>query len=104
MAGPRPALLAIALIGLPVQVAAAEHRFDVPGGSLSATLPKLSRQAGVSISVADGQLWQVDVRPVRGRMDIEDALKRMLAGTGARAVRVNATSWGVGRGSWRGRV
>ena len=97
MAGPRPALLAIALIGLPVQVAAAEHRFDVPGGSLSATLPKLSRQAGVSISVADGQLWQVDVRPVRGRMDIEDALKRMLAGTGARAVRVNATSWRIER-------
>jgi len=89
-------LLAIALVGLPVQAMAAEERaFNVPGGALSTALPQLSRQAGVSISVADGRLWQADVRPVRGRMDVEDALKRMLAGTGARAVRVNGTSWRI---------
>ncbi|WP_428681772.1 TonB-dependent receptor domain-containing protein [Sphingopyxis sp.] len=98
MAGWRPSLLAIALIGAPVQAAATEERvFNVPGGALSVALPQLSRQAGVSISVADGPLWQADVRPVRGRMDVEDALKRLLVGTGARAVRVNRTSWRIER-------
>lgn len=98
MASWRSSLLALALIGLPVQAVAAEERtFDVPGGALSSALPRLSRQAGVSISVADGQLWLADVRPVRGRMDVENALKRLLAGTGARAVRVNGTSWRIER-------
>ncbi len=98
MASWRTSLLAVALIGLPAQVAAAEERaFDVPGGALSSALPQLSRQAGVSISVADGRLWQAKVRSVRGRMDVEEALKRMLAGTDARAVRVNGTSWRIER-------
>lgn len=98
MAGWRPPLLLLAAIGLSAEVAAAEEQaFNVSGGALSAALPQLSRQAGVSISVADGRLWQAKVRPVRGRMDVEDALKRLLAGTGARAVRVNGTSWRIER-------
>ena len=76
MARWQTSLLALALVGLPAQVAAAEERaFNVPGGALSTALPQLSRQAGVSISVADARLWQADVRPVRGRMDVQDALK-----------------------------
>ncbi|HEX2813492.1 MAG TPA: TonB-dependent receptor [Sphingopyxis sp.] len=98
MARWQTSLLVLALVGLPAQVAAAEERaFNVPGGALSTALPQLSRQAGVSISVADARLWQADVRPVRGRMDVQDALKQMLAGTDARAVRVNATSWRIER-------
>ena len=76
-------LLALALCSLPVQAMAAEDRvFNVAGGALTTALPVLSRQGGVSISVADARLWQVEVKPVRGRMDIDDALRRMLAGTG----------------------
>ena len=53
--------LALVLLSLPVQVQAAEERmFDVPRGALSASLPQLSRQAGVSISVVDGRLWQAN--------------------------------------------
>lgn len=91
--------LALMLVGLPVQAIAAEDRvFDVPAGDLSVSLPLLSRQAGISISVADAGLWQVDVRRVRGRMSVDDAIQRMLAGTNARAVRVSATSWRIERG------
>ena len=87
-------LLALALCSLPAQAMAAEDCvFNVSGGALTTALPMLSRQGGVSISVADARLWQVEVKPVRGRMDIDDALRRMLAGTGARAVKVSATSW-----------
>ena len=76
-----------------MQALAAEQRaFDVPKGSLSTALPVISRQAGVSISVVDAKLWQARVKPVRGRMSVEEAIQRLLMGSDARAVRVSATS------------
>lgn len=86
---------ALALVA-PAQ-AAEECMFDVPKGNLSAALPLLSRQAGVSISVADAELWKSRVRPVRGRMSVDAAIRRMLDGTQARAVRVSDTSWRIER-------
>ncbi|SNS43520.1 TonB-dependent receptor domain-containing protein [Sphingopyxis indica] len=87
-----------AAIALPAQAMAAEERaFDVPSGSLAAALPVLSRQAGVSVSVADADLWKSRVRSVRGRMPVGEAMARMLAGTAARAVRVSGTSWRIER-------
>jgi len=77
--------------------AAEERMFDLPKGNLSAALPLLSRQAGVSISVADAELWKSRVRPVRGRMSVDVAIRRMLNGTQARAVRVSNTSWRIER-------
>lgn len=69
----------------------------MPKGSLSAALPLISRQAGVSISVADANLWKARVKPVRGRMSVEKAIQRLLDGSDARAVRVSATSWRIER-------
>jgi outer membrane receptor protein involved in Fe transport len=60
-------------------------------------LPVISRQAGVSISVVDAKLWQAKVRSVRGRMSVEEAIRRLLAGSDARAIRVSATSWRIER-------
>ena len=91
------AVAAIALC-LPAQALAADERaFNVPKGSLSSALPPISRQAGVSISVADAKLWQARVKPVRGRMSVERAIERLLDGSDARAVRVSATSWRIER-------
>ncbi|KGB57321.1 TonB-dependent receptor [Sphingopyxis sp. SE2] len=91
------AVAAIALC-LPAQALAADERaFNVPKGSLSSALPLISRQAGVSISVADAKLWQARVKPVRGRMSVEKAIQRLLDGSDARAVRVSATSWRIER-------
>ena len=88
--------LGLAIIILPAQAMAAEERaFDVPRASLSTTLPLLSRQGGVSISVSDPALWRTRMRPVRGRMSVDEAIRQMLDGTGARAVRVSATSWRI---------
>src|SRR3546814_17437509 len=85
------AVAAIAL-SLPTQALAADERaFNVPKGSLSSALPLISRQAGVSISVADAKLWQACVKPVRGRLSVEKAIRRLLDGSDARAVRVTAT-------------
>ncbi|MBK6414190.1 TonB-dependent receptor [Sphingopyxis sp.] len=95
----RLSLVAAAIaLSLPVQALAADERvFDVPKGRLSTALPVMSRQAGISISVMDAKLWQSRVKPVRGRMSVEKAIKRLLGGTDARAVRVSATSWRIER-------
>lgn len=86
------------MLSVPAIAAASEQRaFDVPKGSLSNALPLISRQGGVSISVADAALWQSRVRSVRGRMSVDEAIRRMLADSGTRAVRVSATSWRIER-------
>lgn len=92
-------LVAMAImLSLPAQAMAAEERaFDVPKGNLSSVLPVISRQAGVSISVVDAKLWQARVKSVRGRMSVDEAIRRLLAGSDARAVRVSATSWRIER-------
>ena len=74
-----------------------QRAIDLPKGTLSQMLPVFGRQAGVSISVADPQLWQSRVKSVRGRMTVAKALERMLSGSGARAVRVGSTSWRIER-------
>ena len=79
--------LGLATIILPAQAMAAEERaFDVPRASLSTSLPLLSRQGGVSISVSDPALWRTRMRPVRGRMSVDEAIRQMLDGTGVRLV------------------
>ena len=91
------AATAVAL-SLPATAEAAEDRaFDVPKGSLSTVVPIISRQGGVSISVTDARLWKARVRPVRGTMPVDEAIRRLLAGSDARAVRVSATSWRIER-------
>jgi len=93
-----PFLVAAAVMCVPTAASAAEERaFDVPKGSLATALPLVSRQGGVSISVADAQLWNGRVKAVRGRMSVDEAIRRMLAGTEARAIRVSATSWRIER-------
>jgi iron complex outermembrane recepter protein len=96
-------LIALGMLCAPTIVQASEARqsemrsIELPNGTLSQILPVLGRQAGVSISVADGRLWQASVKSVRGQMTAEQALERMLAGSEARAVRVGATSWRIER-------
>lgn len=77
-------------------VAATEARdFQLPGGALSANIAPLSRQANISVSVTQADLWNVTVQPVRGRMPLDRALARLLKGSGARATRVSDTGWRI---------
>lgn len=50
------------------------------------------------------KLWDARVKPVRGRMSIDEAIRRKTAGTDARAVRVSATSWRIERRAGAGRL
>ncbi|MET0239361.1 MAG: TonB-dependent receptor [Sphingobium sp.] len=68
---------------------------DLPAGRLGESVALLGRQAGVSVSVASDRLWKRTVPSVRGRMDAAEALRRMLASTGAVAVRLGPTAWRI---------
>lgn len=71
------------------------RQFQVEGGPLSTSISSISRQAAISISVTDARLWSLSVRPVSGKMSVEQALRKWLQGSGARAIRVTSTSWRI---------
>ncbi|CAN5421793.1 N/A [soil metagenome] len=67
---------------------------DLPAGTLADGIVKLSAQTGVSIG-ASGPLPARTIPAVRGRIDINEALSRMLAGSGWRAHRLTGRIWRI---------
>ena len=72
-------------------------RIEVPAGRLDAAIVALGRQAGVSIGLNDRRLGAVHVRRLRGAMTVQHALRRLLDGENARAVRLPTGDWRVVR-------
>ncbi len=93
----RPAaIFAAALILYGPGVAAAPLLLDLPGGQLGAAVAVLGQQADVGISIADAGLWRRQVRPVKGRMEVAAALRR-LGGDDVDVIAVGAGNWRVAR-------
>lgn len=63
--------------------------FDIPAGRLSNSIRTLARQAGISVASRESGLRRLRVRAVRGALSPREALRRLLAGTGYRAVAVS---------------
>ncbi|AIO77540.1 TonB-dependent siderophore receptor [Burkholderia multivorans] len=61
--------------------------FDVPAGSLEATLNRFGRDAGLLIAFPPELTAGLSSGGVHGRFDVDDALARVLAGTGLVALR-----------------
>jgi outer membrane receptor protein involved in Fe transport len=78
-----PLVPAIALLAPSMALASAQGRIDISAGPLGEAVVALSRDTGASIRLTDPALWQLPVRPVRGKMSVKQALDRLLAGTGA---------------------
>ncbi len=69
-------------------VARGVHRFDIRSGPLSRALVDLGLQAGISVAGTDPLLTQRRLRvPIRGMLTVEQALARLLDGTGLVALR-----------------
>lgn len=84
-------LFAAALLSLSATSEAANrHRFALPGGRLGDALVALGRQAGISIGVSDPAIADSVVPPVRGTFTVEQALRRMLRGSGARHIVIDS--------------
>jgi iron complex outermembrane receptor protein len=69
---------------VPVAVAQAQETatFDIPAQSLSTGLIAFGNQSGFQVSVASGSLADLNAAEVKGRFTPEEALRRLLAGTG----------------------
>lgn len=95
----------VAVIALACAAPAAAQRlsFDLPAAPLGRAAIELARSGGVSIGLTDLNLARRPAQAVRGSMTVEQALGRMLQGTGARAVRIDARTWRVVRETVRAR-
>lgn len=95
-------ILPVAAFVLASVIAAQAHAADrldirIPPGRLGDAVIALGRQAGVSIGMSDQTLAQIATRGVSGCLSVERALDRLLAGSGARARRIDATTWRIVR-------
>ena len=77
--------------------AAQRHRLNLPAGRLGDAAVALGRQAGISIGVRDPDLAGRRVGAVRGDFAVEDALRRMLRGTGAGFIRLGPDTYLIAR-------
>ncbi|MGU3390152.1 TonB-dependent receptor [Sphingomonas sp. M1A8_2b] len=73
---------------------ASPRGISIPPSSLRSALDSLAQQTGISIGMA-GTLPQVQTKRIDRVSDIAQALRKLLAGTHLRAVRVDATTWRI---------
>jgi len=85
------------LITPPVFARDSAARIDIPASPLGDAIRLLGRQSGASVGFRDPSLRELRVRPVRGQLTPEQALRRMLRGTGARMRRVAPSTYLVER-------
>ncbi|WP_160000046.1 TonB-dependent siderophore receptor [Roseomonas sp. 18066] len=75
--------LAIAQAQAPSQAAAAApRRFDIPAQPLGSALAAFGRQAGLQVTAEAGAVADLQSQPVAGTLAPEEALRRLLSGTG----------------------
>ncbi len=77
--------------------AAGRQPIDLPGGRLGNALVALGRQTGTSIGLSDPSLAARRVPALQGALSVEQALDRLLSGTGARYTAVDPTTYHVRR-------
>ena len=68
---------------------------DINDGQLGDAVIQLGQQTGSSIGISDQRLTAVTVKAIRGRLSVEEAIRRLLVGKPARAIRINTRSWRI---------
>ena len=74
---------------------AAPRAVDLPAGTLGDAVILLAESANVTIGLTDTRLGALATPPVRGQLEVGDALSRLLRGLPARAERVDAVTWRI---------
>ena len=75
--------------------AAFAEDFNVPGGDLKAALGAYMAQSGLQLIVSEDAVQGVRTQGVRGQLSADDALSRILVGTGFRAKRAPSGAIGI---------
>ena len=73
------------------------HSIDIGPGPLGEVISQLGVQTETSIGTTDTEIARRKVRRVQGRMTTEAALRKLLRGQDARAIRINAEHWRIER-------
>ena len=85
------------LAALPAAARADEPRIAIPPEPLDRALTDLARQSGFDIISTEAGLNRVRAKGVTGQMAPREALRRLLKGTGFRAVAIDARSYRIER-------
>src|SRR2546422_289394 len=93
----RPLLAGSAIIGAIHGVPASAQRrtFDVPAGDAVRAIPEFARQADVQILVSDRTVRGRPIAALHGTMPVRAAIRRLLRGTGLRAVSIDAHTYTI---------
>jgi len=101
----RPTPLALALgllmtLSFPASVQAQtnpaqirQQEYDLPAGPLAASLNRISRDAGLTLTVDAATIGNRQAAPVKGRMGAEQALRQALSGSGLELIRTDLGSY-----------
>jgi iron complex outermembrane receptor protein len=93
--------IGLTVSGVAAPALASDRIVAIPATSLDAALNALARQTGADIISVEPDLRSVRVAPLAGRMSLHAALRRLLDGSGYRAIMVDATSYRVVRARQR---
>lgn len=95
----RGALLAtsaiVCMAASPAEAAAQTRQFAIEAQGADTAINQLARQGGIQIIAARRLTRAVRTNPVRGDMSVDEALARLLAGTGLAAQRTAPTSYAI---------
>src|SRR6476646_3502785 len=75
-------VLAVTLLVTSTAASAQVIRFDIPAGALGQALIALGEQAHITIGVTDPRIAAIRSRGMHGRMELRQALAKLLSGTG----------------------
>jgi outer membrane receptor protein involved in Fe transport len=75
-------MLASAAMGVLLSSGASAESFNVPSGDLAQALDSYTKQSGVQLMISGDEVQGVRTKGVHGNLSADDALTRILAGTG----------------------
>jgi iron complex outermembrane recepter protein len=93
----RVSLLSLIAALTVAETAQADNRgpVDIRAGQLGDAIVQLGQQTGSSIGISDQRITHLAVGAVRGRLSVDQAIRRLLKGKPARAIQINARSWRI---------
>jgi len=86
---------ALACIGVSAPAAAQIRNFDVPAQAVQSGITALGRQANIQIVAARRDTRGKRANALRGMMTVDQAISRMLAGTGLTSMKTGAQTYAV---------
>ena len=96
--GRKAELLIVTALAIAMPAHAADRQtISIAPSRLGEAVVALGRQTGVSVGMSDQSLAGIATPAVKGRLSVDAALKRLLRGSGARAMMIDASTWRIVR-------